>query len=238
MSESSPTSKFSDVSEVRVLCTALKRYFDSNDGTVAFITKVTSSPYGAFADLFSKSREAAPIFFRLAADLDLRQMVLKSNIEKVDVENLSLLFDEWDAWARWDPERSNRCRSIIGTNAYMRLSEIFRYSLNDIYQCSGMVACEPTLNDIYFRGRLVLSNADKNQGGPDELIISSPLASFILSINVLLRALMFIKSEHETVMRAANQKNREDILSALDVVKNTLDGVRSQFEAQEPPKNV
>src|SRR5262245_17885529 len=100
----------------------------------------------------------------------------------------------WEAWARIVPRQAEWIRLGL-----LPVDHVFEGPgprvVNDVFNCISTISLEAFEEGFMVRTLLKLSEADKNIGGPEVLVMAGTLPSFLTTLDMMIRSLILNEDE-------------------------------------------
>jgi hypothetical protein len=204
-----------------------RHVIDEYGGIDGFFKSLSDQP-SHVADKLAPDWLSQKIFYQFFYDTSFRNNFL-ARLAEDDKAFAAAFLQGWQIWAETSPRQAAWVR--LG---FLPVDQIFEGSMprvvNDIYNCISTISLDAFEEQFMVRTAFKLSEADKNIGGPEVLVMTGPLPSFLSTIGLMLKSLSLSEDEIGLFHFKEDRDALRAVLDRLDRIREALDELRTQFE--------
>ena len=196
-------------------------------------------PEQVFNNLAEDTRD---VFFKLAPTIEIAQIWrnLLDNEEyrarfyllindDADRELLRAFIDSWIIWRISYPDEDRMIKLFLIPSLEIVLNSAPSI-VNDVFSCNSLISLDAFTEEFTVRSIFKLNAPDKKLGGPDVLLMSGRLNSFLETIRLMLQSLKLEGVENNLFKSIGKEDVILNLLENINAVETALSDIKTQFQ--------
>jgi hypothetical protein len=209
-------------------CRVLRNAVTECGGAEEFFKRLTEETQETYRKLITNP-ETQETLRKIIEDTFYQHLFINQITNESDKAFVEGFLQGWRVWSEFYPIEAEGIRlQMIEAGVLMRMP-IPKF-INDVFSCSSNISLESFGEEFMVSSIIKLAAANKELGGPNTLLMSATLTSFVETIRLMLNSLKLRDSEIGLFKISEDRDIISTILNGLNRVQESIEELRTQFE--------
>jgi hypothetical protein len=209
---------------------AFRGLVQENGGPEQFFQKLSDNTVGVISEFVRNHRRLGEVLLASLSNEDYRRRLVEAILDDGDKSFINEFFAGWDEWRRLYPVPYEFVELLLMGSLRSMLLGPIPEQVNDMWDCDTNLYLDAFRENLYVKSVMKLFRPDKELGGPNGLVISSSLESYLRSIQLMLNSLSLRDSEINLIRVPSGRKIIDETIEVLNTIEKTIGNLRKQFE--------